>query len=73
MCFTEQVILGLDKAVASMHKGEVALVTIPPEYGFGETETKRELAIVPPNSTLTYEVELVEFKKVNVYHVDLIF
>lgn len=59
----EQVILGLDKAVASMHKGEVALVTIPPEYGFGETETKRGLAIVPPNSTLTYEVELVEFKK----------
>lgn len=59
----EQVILGLDKAVTSMNKGEVALVTIPPEYGFGDVETKRALAVVPPNSTLTYEVELVEFEK----------
>lgn len=59
----EQVILGLDKAVASMNKGEVALVTIPPEYGFGDVETKRALAVVPPNSTLIYEVELVEFEK----------
>lgn len=57
-------ILGLDKAVASMNKGEVALVTIPPEYGFGDVETKRALAVVPPNSTLIYEVELVEFEKV---------
>ena len=44
-------ILGLDKAVATMHKGEVALVTMPPEYGFGESETVRKLAVVPPNST----------------------
>eukprot|EP00250_Pteridium_aquilinum_P013605 c21449_g1_i1 orf=550-2310(-) len=59
----EQVILGLDKAVASMNKGEVAEVTIAPEYGFGDVETQRALAVVPPKSTLTYEVELVEFQK----------
>lgn len=59
----EQVILGLDKAVATMNKGEVALVTIPPEYGFGDVETKRSLGVVPPKSTLIYEVELVEFQK----------
>ncbi|MCO5566991.1 hypothetical protein L7F22_020674 [Adiantum nelumboides] len=59
----EQVIPGLDKAVGTMNKGEVALVTIPPEYGFGTAEVQRPLAVVPPNSTLTYEVELVEFQK----------
>ncbi|MCO5602826.1 hypothetical protein L7F22_056965 [Adiantum nelumboides] len=59
----EQVIPGLDKAVGTMNKGEVALVTIPPEYGFGTAEVQRPLAVVPPNSTLSYEVELVEFQK----------
>ncbi|KDP45275.1 hypothetical protein JCGZ_15140 [Jatropha curcas] len=59
----EQVIDGLDKAVASMKKGEVALVTIAPEYAFGSSESKQELAVVPPNSTVYYEVELVSFVK----------
>jgi FKBP-type peptidyl-prolyl cis-trans isomerase len=62
---TEQVISGLDKAVATMHKGELALITISPEYAFGDVETKRSLAVVPPNSTVTYELELVEFQKVS--------
>lgn len=48
----------------SMKKKEHALVTIAPEYGFGSTETKRDLATVPANSTLTYDIELVEFVKV---------
>ncbi|XP_074287261.1 70 kDa peptidyl-prolyl isomerase-like [Silene latifolia] len=59
----EQVIDGLDRAVVTMKKGEVALLTIAPEYGFGSLESKQELAVVPPNSTLTYEVELVSFEK----------
>ncbi|KAJ7570465.1 hypothetical protein O6H91_01G120900 [Diphasiastrum complanatum] len=59
----EQVIEGLDKAVGTMKKGEIALVTIAPEYGFGEAATQRDLAIVPPNSTLHYTVELVSFVK----------
>ncbi|KAH7863352.1 hypothetical protein Vadar_016394 [Vaccinium darrowii] len=59
----EQVIEGLDKAVMKMKKGEVALVIIAPEYGFGSTESKQELAVVPLNSTLYYEVELVSFDK----------
>lgn len=61
----EQVIDGLDKTVASMKKGEVAVVRISPEYGFGGAETKRDLATVPPNSALIYELELVEFSKVS--------
>ncbi|KAH6772966.1 rotamase FKBP 1 [Perilla frutescens var. frutescens] len=59
----EQVIEGLDRAVTTMKKGEVALLTIAPEYGFGSSELKQELATVPPNSTLYYEVELVSFVK----------
>jgi FKBP-type peptidyl-prolyl cis-trans isomerase len=61
----EQVIDGLDKAVMTMKKGEVALLTIRPEYAFGSSESRQELAVVPPNSTLYYEVELVSVVKVN--------
>uniref|UniRef100_A0A803KQ58 peptidylprolyl isomerase n=1 Tax=Chenopodium quinoa TaxID=63459 RepID=A0A803KQ58_CHEQI len=59
----EQVIEGLDKAVLTMKKGEVALLTIAPEYAFGSVESKQDLAVVPPNSTVFYEVELVSFEK----------
>lgn len=64
---TEEVISGLDKVVSTMKKGEVALVTISPEHGFGDVETKGDLAVVPPNSTLVYELELVDFVKVNTW------
>ncbi|PKA54873.1 70 kDa peptidyl-prolyl isomerase [Apostasia shenzhenica] len=59
----EQVIEGLDHAILSMKKGEVALVTIPPEHAFGSSESKQDLAVVPPNSTVVFEVELVSFVK----------
>ena len=61
----EQVIDGLDKAVMTMKKGEVALLTIAPEYAFGSSESQHELAVVPPNSTVSYEVEMVSFDKVS--------
>lgn len=60
----EQVIEGLDTTVVTMKKGEVASARIPPEHAFGSTETKLDLAVVPPNSTVFYEVELVSFEKV---------
>ncbi|KAK9082705.1 hypothetical protein Scep_029176 [Stephania cephalantha] len=59
----EQVIDGLDRAVMTMKKGEVALVIVAPEHGFGSSESQQELAVVPPNSTLYYEIELVSFDK----------
>ncbi|KAJ9176630.1 hypothetical protein P3X46_011921 [Hevea brasiliensis] len=59
----EQVIEGLDRAVMTMKKGEVALLTIAAEYAFGSSESQQELAVVPPNSTVYYEVELVSFVK----------
>lgn len=58
-----QVTRGLDRAVMSMKKGEVASLTIAPKYGFGSSESRQELAVVPANSTLHYEVELVSFVK----------
>ncbi|XP_022761817.1 peptidyl-prolyl cis-trans isomerase FKBP62-like isoform X3 [Durio zibethinus] len=59
----EQVIDGLDKAVKTMKKGEHALITIQPEYAFGSSESQQELAIVPANLTVYYEVEMVSFVK----------
>ncbi|KAL7247004.1 hypothetical protein ACSBR2_002004 [Camellia fascicularis] len=59
----EQVIEGLDIAVMTMKKGEIALLTVAPEYAFGSSESHQELAVVPPNSYVFYEVELVSFDK----------
>ena len=67
----EQVIEGLDITVVNMKKGEVALARIPPEHAFGSAETKQDLAVVPPNSTVFYEVELVSFEKVCLKFLDL--
>ena len=67
----EQVIEGLDITVVNMKKGEVALARIPPEHAFGSAETKQDLAVVPPNSTVFYEVELISFEKVCLKFLDL--
>ncbi|KAI7988806.1 Peptidyl-prolyl cis-trans isomerase FKBP62 [Camellia lanceoleosa] len=50
----EQVIEGLDIAVMTMKKGEIALLTVAPKYAFGSSESYRELAVVPPNSYVMY-------------------
>eukprot|EP00252_Welwitschia_mirabilis_P017965 TRINITY_DN40097_c0_g1_i1.p1 TRINITY_DN40097_c0_g1~~TRINITY_DN40097_c0_g1_i1.p1 ORF type:complete len:559 (+),score=133.00 TRINITY_DN40097_c0_g1_i1:209-1885(+) len=58
----EQVVEGLDRAVMTMKKGEVATVTVFPEYAY-QSETKTDLAVVPPRTTLVYEIEMVSFVK----------
>ncbi|KAL5546869.1 hypothetical protein UlMin_006556 [Ulmus minor] len=60
---TEQVIEGLDRAMLITKKGEVALLSIAPEYAFGSSESRQELAVVPANSTVYYDVKLVSFEK----------
>ncbi|KAF0538299.1 peptidylprolyl isomerase [Gigaspora margarita] len=51
-----QVIRGWDEGVPQLSLGQKAILTISPDYGyekgFGE--------IIPPNSTLIFEVELLE-------------
>ncbi|KAL8126976.1 hypothetical protein AgCh_014045 [Apium graveolens] len=59
----EQVISGLDHAVMTMKIGEHAVITVDPLYGFGNVEVKRDLATVPSSSTLSYEVEILDFVK----------
>ncbi|CAN6456364.1 unnamed protein product [Victoria cruziana] len=60
----DQVISGLDLAAATMRKGEIALVIVDPEYGYGDTPYEAKLAVVPAHSTLYFEVEMVDFTKV---------
>ncbi|KAA0067644.1 70 kDa peptidyl-prolyl isomerase-like [Cucumis melo var. makuwa] len=60
----EQVVEGLDLAVRKMKKGEIASVTIHPQYAFGSSDSSQDLAVVPANSIVHYEVELVSFVKV---------
>lgn len=40
------------------------MVTIHPQYAFGSSDSSQDLAVVPANSTVHYEVELVSFVKV---------
>ncbi|KAL5706703.1 peptidylprolyl isomerase [Ranunculus cassubicifolius] len=59
----EQVIAGLDRAAATMRKGEISIVTVKPDYGYSTTEFQGDLAIVPSSSVLVYDIEMVDFTK----------
>ncbi|XP_008284985.1 12 kDa FK506-binding protein-like [Stegastes partitus] len=53
-----QVIRGWDEGVAQMSLGEVAKLTCSPDYAYG---SKGYPPIIPANSTLIFEVELLNF------------
>ncbi|KAG9339282.1 hypothetical protein JZ751_023982 [Albula glossodonta] len=54
-----QVIKAWDIVVSSMQKGEVCMFLCKPEYAYGAAGSPPK---IPPNSTLLFEVELLNFK-----------
>lgn len=52
-----QVIKGWDEGVPQLSLGEKALLTITPDYGYGP---RGHPPVIPPNSTLLFEVELLK-------------
>jgi len=54
------VILGWDKGVAKMKTGELAQLRCAPEYAYGK---EGRPGVIPENSTLVFDVELLEWKE----------
>jgi peptidylprolyl isomerase len=53
-----QVIPGWDEGLQLLKQGSKARFIIPPQLAYGE----RDLGVIPPNSTLIFDVEVIEVK-----------
>lgn len=53
-----QVIKGWDEGIALLNRGAKATLIIPPQLAYGD----RSVGVIPANSTLVFQVELLDFK-----------
>ena len=53
-----QVIKCWDEGVTQLCKGQKAILNCPPDYGYG---ARGAGGVIPPNATLTFEVEVIDF------------
>ena len=53
-----QVIRGWDEGITQLQKGQKAILTCPPDYAYGAAGAG---GVIPPNATLIFDVELVDF------------
>lgn len=56
----DQLIVGLEKTLLKMSRGQKGRVIIPQKFAYGE---KGYPPVIPPLASLTYEVELISFSK----------
>lgn len=47
------------QGVETMKRGEKAIITCSPQYSYGEGGNPPD---IPPNATLKFEIELIDFK-----------
>jgi len=53
-----QLLPGLEEGLQRMSVGQLCRITVPPSLGYGQAGY---LPVVPPNCTLTYDIELLAF------------
>ena len=53
-----QVIKGWDEGICQLQKGQKAILECPPNYAYGSAGAG---GVIPPNATLTFEVEVMDF------------
>ena len=53
-----QVIKGWDEGLTKLHVGDIVLLKIPPDLGYGS----QERGIIPANSTLYFEIEVLSIE-----------
>ena len=54
-----QVIRGWDEGICQLQKGQKATLLCPPDYAYGAAGAG---GVIPPNATLSFEVEVIDFK-----------
>ena len=62
MIGVEEVIPCWDKALAEMRAGEKATITCPPNLAYGKEGAGDK---IPPNATLTFDVEMINCEPAN--------